>query len=74
MDELKEAEVTFKGGSSIVMQEYKNLCQVNYTGELKGLQSNTDYTLWVAEATSSGDCPDMSAEPKKLESKVSPYL
>ena len=71
MDELKEAEVAFKDGSSIVMQEYKNQCQMNFTGELKGLQPNTEYSLWVAEATSSGVCPDLSNEPTELTA-VSP--
>ena len=76
MDELKEAEVAFKdaaAGSSIVMHEYKNQCQMNFTGELKGLQPNTEYSLWVSEATSNGVCPDLSDVPPEL-TVVSPRI
>ena len=73
MDELKEAEVAFKDGSSIVMQEYKNQCKMNFTGELKGLEPNTEYSLWVADATTSGGCPDLSAMPTEL-TEVSPSI
>ena len=73
MDELKEAEVALKEGSSIVMHEYKNQCQMNFTGELKGLEPNTEYSLWVADATTSGGCPDLTAMPTEL-TVVSPSI
>ena len=76
VDELKEAEAELQDGSIIVMQEWKNECQMNFSGELKGLQPNTEYSLWVAlekDSTSDG-CPNLSTEPNWELTTVSPNI
>ena len=54
---------------SIVLQEFKNQCQMNFSGELKGLEPNTEYSLWVTDASNNngnGGCPDLTTEPTEL--------
>ena len=64
VDEVGEAEVTLKEGS-IIIHEWKNQCKMNFSGELKDLEPNTEYSLWVTEASTSG-CPDLNHEPTEL--------
>ena len=60
-DKLKKAEVALQDGSIIFMQEWKNQCQMNFTGELKGLDPNMSYSLSITNATiSNSSCPDPS--------------
>ena len=61
VDEIREAGVASEK-ISLFMVENKNQRQTNFTGELKGLQPNTGYVLWVAETTSSGGCRDLTKE------------